>query len=278
MKAKEVSKRSQGFGDPAVASDEEIGLGQDRLDVDIHFSSTRHPHAEEFVGHVEGDDARLLRLNASQGFAPDSTLGASAAHPAENQLSLRVDDGLRSTPRRGRALHANHSGYGKGFPLGRKLAGFGIEIQGRSIAYDSSPERGSAIGTGDFALYSERVRAHYAEPRNVGTIAEPSGKAIVKSPVDSDTVLITLRIEQGVIQDVKFKCMGCAVAIACSSMATEMVLGKSVEEASQISEQAVADALGGIPDYKMRCSNLAPEAIRRAIEDWQSRDYGTTPS
>jgi nitrogen fixation protein NifU and related proteins len=105
----------------------------------------------------------------------------------------------------------------------------------------------------------------------VGNLAEPSGKAIVKSPVDSDTVLITLRIGQGLIRDVKFKCMGCAVAIACSSMATEMVLGKSVEEASRISEQAVADALGGIPEYKMRCSNLAPEAIRRAIEDWRSR-------
>ena len=125
------------------------------------------------------------------------------------------------------------------------------------------------------AMYSEQVRAHYAEPRNVGSIAEPSGKAIVKSPVDSDTVLITLRIERGIVQEAKFKCMGCAVAIACSSMATEMVLGKSVEEASQISEQAVAEALGGIPDYKMRCSNLAPEAIRRAIEDWRSRSAET---
>jgi len=120
-------------------------------------------------------------------------------------------------------------------------------------------------------LYSDQIREHYAAPRNVGALDEPSGKAMVKSPVDSDTVLITLRIELGLIQDVKFKCMGCAVAIACSSMATEMVLGKSVEEALQISEQAVADALGGIPEYKMRCSNLAPEAIRRAIEDWRSR-------
>ena len=120
-------------------------------------------------------------------------------------------------------------------------------------------------------MYSDQVREHYVAPRNVGNLAEPSGKAIVKSPVDSDTVLITLRIGQGLIRDVKFKCMGCAVAIACSSVATEMVLGKSVEEASRISEQAVADALGGIPEYKMRCSNLAPEAIRRAIEDWRSR-------
>ena len=91
----------------------------------------------------------------------------------------------------------------------------------------------------------------------------------MRSPIDSDTVLITLRIEDGVIRDVKFKCMGCAVAIACSSMATEMVLGKPVDEACQIKEQNVADALGGIPEYKMRCSNLAPEAIRQAIEDWQ---------
>ena len=123
-------------------------------------------------------------------------------------------------------------------------------------------------------MYSEQVRAHYANPRNAGSVAEPSGRAIVKSPVDSDTVLITLRIENGLIQDVKFKCMGCAVAIACSSMATEMVLGMPLEQAYQITEQAVADALGGIPEYKMRCSNLAPEAIRRAIDDWRSRAAG----
>jgi len=138
------------------------------------------------------------------------------------------------------------------------------------MTYDSSPARGNSIRTGNSAVYSELLRAHYAQPRNVGSIAEPSGQAIVRSPVDSDTVLITLRIDNGMIEDVKFKCMGCAVAIACSSMATEMVLGKSVEQASQISEQAVADALGGIPPYKMRCSNLAPEAIRKAIDDWKS--------
>ena len=120
-------------------------------------------------------------------------------------------------------------------------------------------------------MYSEQIRAHYAHPRNAGSVIEPSGRAIVKSPVDSDTVLITLRIENDIVQDVKFKCMGCAVAIACSSMATEMILGQPVEQAYKITEEAVADALGGIPDYKMRCSNLAPEAIRRAIDDWKQR-------
>ena len=118
-------------------------------------------------------------------------------------------------------------------------------------------------------MYSQKIRDHYANPRNVGSVDEPSGRAVVRSPLDSDTVLITLRIEDGVIRDAKFKCMGCAVAIACSSMATEMVLGRPVEQAFQLQEQDVADALGGIPDYKMRCSNLAPEAIRKAIEDWR---------
>ena len=131
---------------------------------------------------------------------------------------------------------------------------------------------GNSIAWREIALYTEKVRDHYARPRNTGSIENPSGKAMVKSPLDSDTVLITLRIEKDVIQDIKFKCMGCAVAIACSSLATEMVLGKPVEEALQISEKAVADALGGIPEYKMRCSNRAPEAIRKAIEDWKSRD------
>lgn len=120
-------------------------------------------------------------------------------------------------------------------------------------------------------LYSEQLREHYAHPRNTGSVEEPSGRALVRSPLDSDTVLITLRIEGGVVADVKFKCMGCAVAIACSSMATEMVLGKSVDEAYGISEQDVADALGGIPEYKMRCSNVAPQAIRQAVDDWRRR-------
>ena len=120
-------------------------------------------------------------------------------------------------------------------------------------------------------MYSEQIREHFANPRNVGSISEPSGKAIVRSPVDSDTVLITLQIENDVIQNVRFKCMGCAVAIACSSVATEMVLGKHVEEAYEISKQGVADSLGGIPEYKMLCSNLAPDAIRMAIDDWRRR-------
>jgi nitrogen fixation protein NifU and related proteins len=127
-------------------------------------------------------------------------------------------------------------------------------------------------------LYSEQVRAHYANPRNVGNIPDSSGRAIVRSPVDSDTVLITLRIENDHIQDVKFKCMGCAVAIACSSVATEMVLGKPVDEAYAITKTAVAEALGGIPEQKMLCSNLAPEAIKSAIDDWRRQQVSEKES
>ena len=130
-------------------------------------------------------------------------------------------------------------------------------------------------------MYSDLVRDHYKNPRNVGSIPNPSGKALVRSPVDSDTVQITLRIADGLIEDVKFKCMGCAVAIACSSVATEMVLGKPVADAYAISKTAVAEALGGIPEFKMLCSNLAPEAIRNAIDNWRERnsiESDTTPS
>ena len=124
-------------------------------------------------------------------------------------------------------------------------------------------------------MYGEKIKNHYSNPRNSGRIANPSAEAIVRSPVDSDTVLITLNIENGVVTDVRFKCMGCPVAIACSSMATEMVRGKPVEEAERISKQDVAEALGGIPEYKMVCSNLAPDAIRKALQDWRKRQTET---
>jgi nitrogen fixation protein NifU and related proteins len=123
-------------------------------------------------------------------------------------------------------------------------------------------------------VYSERVREHYFHPRNVGVIADASGKAMVKSPFDSDTLLVTLRIENNKITEIRFKCVGCPVAIASSSIATEMVMGKPVEEAYALSKQDVAGALGGIPDYKMLCSNLSPDAIRLAIDDWRNRVAG----
>jgi len=123
-------------------------------------------------------------------------------------------------------------------------------------------------------MYSELVREHYLHPRNVGTLPNPSGKAMVKSPFDSDTVLVTLRIENDKIADIRFKCVGCPVAIASSSIATDMVMGKLVEEAYALSKEDVAAALGGMPETKMICSNLSPAAIRMAIDDWRARVEG----
>src|SRR5579872_562657 len=96
--------------------------------------------------------------------------------------------------------------------------------------------------------YNTAIRDHFSKPRNAGSIPDPSGRGLARSPVDSDTVLITLVIREDKIQDIKFKCMGCAVAIACSSIATEMVMGKHVDEAYQLTKQKVADELGGIPE------------------------------
>src|ERR1700685_3012157 len=90
--------------------------------------------------------------------------------------------------------------------------------------------------------YNTLIRDHYAHPRNAGSLENPSGRGLARSPVDSDTVLITLRIEDDHIQDIRFKCMGCGVAIACSSIATEMVIGKPVDEAYQLTKQNVSDA------------------------------------
>lgn len=120
-------------------------------------------------------------------------------------------------------------------------------------------------------MYSELVREHYLHPRNVGTLPDASGKAMVRSPFDSDSLMITLKIADNRIADIRFKCVGCPVAIASSSIATEMVRNKTVEEAYGLTKEDVAAALGGIPDYKMLCSNLSPDAIRQAIDDWRSR-------
>jgi nitrogen fixation NifU-like protein len=143
----------------------------------------------------------------------------------------------------------------------------------QELSYSSLRSR---VNKREKRLYGDRIKNHYTNPRNSGRIANPSAEAIVRSPMDSDTVLITMRIENNVITDVRFKCMGCAVAIACSSIATEMVKGKPAEEAEKISKQSVADALGGIPEQKMVCSNLAPDAIRKALEDWRKRQTEST--
>lgn len=117
-------------------------------------------------------------------------------------------------------------------------------------------------------MYSEKVMDHFENPRNVGTIENPDGYGKVGSPTCGDVMEIFLKIEDETIVDVKFRTFGCASAIATSSMSTEMIMGKKVEEALALTNKAVAQALDGLPPAKMHCSVLAEEAIKEAIENY----------
>ena len=121
------------------------------------------------------------------------------------------------------------------------------------------------------ALYSEKVMEHFRNPRNVGVIEDANGIGEVGNAKCGDIMKMYLKIENDIIQDVKFETFGCGSAIASSSMATELIKGKPVAEAEKLTNQAVAEALDGLPAYKMHCSVLAEEAIHAALEDWRSR-------
>ncbi len=121
------------------------------------------------------------------------------------------------------------------------------------------------------ALYSEKVMDHFLHPRNVGVIEDADGVGEVGNAKCGDIMKMYLKIEDGIIQDVKFETFGCGSAIASSSMATELIKGQPVEKARELTNKAVAEALDGLPDYKMHCSVLAEEAIHSALEDYESR-------
>ena len=125
-------------------------------------------------------------------------------------------------------------------------------------------------------MYSEKVMDHFKNPRNVGEIENASGVGEVGNPVCGDIMNIYLTIENNVITDAKFKTFGCGAAIASSSMATELIQGKTLEEAWDLSNKAVAEALDGLPPVKMHCSVLAEEGIHKAINDYR-RKQGLEP-
>ncbi|MCL6612543.1 MAG: Fe-S cluster assembly scaffold protein NifU [Peptococcaceae bacterium] len=120
-------------------------------------------------------------------------------------------------------------------------------------------------------MYSEKVMDHFENPRNVGEIPDADGVGQVGNPTCGDIMKIYLKIKDNVIEDARFKTFGCGAAIATSSMVTEMVKGKTIEEALRISNKQVAEALDGLPPKKMHCSNLAADALHAAIEDYKSR-------
>ncbi len=119
--------------------------------------------------------------------------------------------------------------------------------------------------------YSEKVWDHFEHPRNVGEIENASGSGTVGNAKCGDIMKMDIQVEDGIITDVKFKTFGCGAAIATSSMATEMVKGKTIEEALTLTNKAVMEALDGLPPVKIHCSLLAEEAIHAAIEDYQKK-------
>ena len=122
------------------------------------------------------------------------------------------------------------------------------------------------------ALYSDKVMDHFLHPRNVGVIEDANAVGEVGNAKCGDIMKMYLKIEDGILEDVKFETFGCGSAIASSSMATELIKGKPVEDAMKLTNKAVAEALDGLPDYKMHCSVLAEEAIQSALENYYKND------
>lgn len=128
-------------------------------------------------------------------------------------------------------------------------------------------------------MYSEKVMEHFRNPRNVGSIENPDGVGQVGNPVCGDIMRLEIKVKDNRIEDVKFKTFGCGAAIATSSMVTELVKGKTLDEALAISNKTVAEALEGLPPVKMHCSNLAADALHKAIEDYLAKQKakGSSP-
>jgi len=120
-------------------------------------------------------------------------------------------------------------------------------------------------------MYTDLVMDHFSNPRNVGEIEDADGVGQIGNPVCGDVMRMTIKVEDDRISDAKFKTFGCGAAVATSSMVTELVQGKTLTEAAEISNKAVAEALGGLPANKMHCSNLAADALHIAIEDYLNR-------
>ena len=122
--------------------------------------------------------------------------------------------------------------------------------------------------------YSNMVMEHFANPHNVGEIENADGVGKVGNPVCGDIMNMYIKVEDNVITDVKFKTFGCGAAIATSSMATDLIKGKTIEEALALTNNAVAEALGGLPKVKMHCSVLAEQAVRSAVDDYLRKTTG----
>jgi len=120
-------------------------------------------------------------------------------------------------------------------------------------------------------MYTDIVIDHFQNPRNVGEITDPDGVGEVGNPVCGDMIKITIKVDEGKLADVKFKTFGCGAAVASGSIGTELVKGRSIDEAMVLTNSQVAEELGGLPPEKLHCSNLAADGIHEAIQDYLSR-------
>lgn len=120
-------------------------------------------------------------------------------------------------------------------------------------------------------MYTQKVIEHFSNPRNVGEIKDADGVGTVGNPSCGDIMKMYIKVENGIIKDVKFQTFGCGAAIATSSITTEMAIGKTLDEALKLTRGEIADELGGLPPIKMHCSNLAADALKAAIEDYRSK-------
>lgn len=125
------------------------------------------------------------------------------------------------------------------------------------------------------ALYNEKVMDNFLNPKNVGEIDNPDGTGVYGSPVCGDMMQIQIKVEDDIIKDAKFKTFGCGSAIASSSMATSMIIGKSIDEALELTNKQIVDELGGLPPVKIHCSVLADHAIKSAIYDYAQKNGKT---
>jgi nitrogen fixation NifU-like protein len=123
-------------------------------------------------------------------------------------------------------------------------------------------------------MYSEKVMEHFKNPRNVGVIENADGVGEVGNPVCGDMMTFYIKVKDGKIDDIKFQTFGCGAAIAVSSMVSEMAKGKSLADASKITNKMVAEALEGLPKQKLHCSNLGADALRKAIQDFETKQGG----
>ncbi|MEA3229955.1 MAG: Fe-S cluster assembly scaffold protein NifU [archaeon] len=122
-------------------------------------------------------------------------------------------------------------------------------------------------------MYSDKVMEHFKNPKNVGEIKDPDGIGEVGNPTCGDIVKITIKVKDKKIRDIKFKTFGCVAAIATSSMITELAKGKTIEEAENISKKDVSDALKGLPPIKEHCSNLAADALKKAVNNYREKNH-----